>query len=74
MNQLCAITGDMWFIDEFGDVNCFAPGAAPAAPFSITSTSSNVRTGFKVRRSSISIGTHFFARSNQNLGDDAVLG
>lgn len=68
MNAGCAQTGDMWQIDEFGDLHTYQPGNAPASTFAVTATSANLMPGIKKKTSSIGLATQIFIRSNQDLG------
>lgn len=72
MNDICGVSGDMWFVDEYNDLNCFAPGAGGDAPFSITDTNSNVRD-FSVITTLIGYGNNVFVRTDDNLGVEAAL-
>jgi len=72
MTRLCEITGDLFFVDSDGDLNCYAPGAGGDAPFEITDFGDNYRD-LKLTNTLVGFTNTAFVRSDNNLGTEAPI-
>lgn len=72
LKKLCDATGDLFYIDEFGDLNMFAPGDGGAAPFELTDHGDNLRD-LSLTDTLIGFANNVLVRSDQNLGVNEAL-